>query len=157
MAGVKISDLPVATTLEDSALFEAVINGRNSKITAAQLMAELARLMLRDPVMFRAGLVETVATVQDATVRPLLGSLHVLTPTANTTLTFATIETPGGVASFSLEVRNGGTPRTLMWPSSVRWPDGVVPSPCAAIDVYSFYTNNSGATWRGALVASYLS
>jgi hypothetical protein len=61
------------------------------------------------------------------------------------------------VVSFTLEITNSGGAQTITWPASVKWPGGAVPTPTTGIDLYTFYTRDNGVTWRGALVASYVS
>ena len=58
---------------------------------------------------------------------------------------------PGGGASFTLILTNGGA-STLTWPGSVAWTNGTAPSLTAAgVDVLTFVTANTGTTWYGFL------
>lgn len=76
-----------------------------------------------------------------------------LTLTGNvTTLTFANPPASGIVGGFTLVVIQDSSPRTIAWPASVKWPYGAAPvlsTASGAIDIFSFFTYNSGTTWFG--------
>ena len=80
--------------------------------------------------------------------------LYKATAVSNTTFTISATGSnlqAGYVASFSLELVNGGT-YVITWPASVKWPSGTAPTLTASgTDVLTFYTSDAGTTWRGAL------
>lgn len=91
----------------------------------------------------------TVANTSTAyTVDIAAGTLFDLTLTGNCTFTFPTA-TAG--RQFTLILKQDGTgSRTITWPSSVRWVDGVAPTITATIaktDVISFVAD--GSYWLG--------
>ena len=73
----------------------------------------------------------------------------------NATFTFTSPGTSGKLFSFGLQLTNGsGGPFTITWPTTVKWPGGVVPARTttdARSDVYSFYTTDNGTNWYGAI------
>jgi hypothetical protein len=82
------------------------------------------------------------------------GNVFEVTLTGNvTSLTLANPPAAGRAGSATLILRQDATGgRTLAWPASVRWADGMPPvvSPAAnAVDIYAFMTRNGGATWFG--------
>jgi hypothetical protein len=53
---------------------------------------------------------------------------------------------------FLILKQDGTGGRTLVWPRSIRWPDGVQPLVSAAsgaVDIFVFLTRDEGATWYG--------
>ena len=105
------------------------------------------------------GLQETRKEIPEFDVSVSIGSLFTKVLSAPAVLTFGSVLTGTiAVTSFTLEITNSGGARTITWPASVVWPSpGTVPTPTTGVDVYTFYTRDDGVTWRGALVASYLS
>lgn len=67
--------------------------------------------------------------------------------TANTT--FSITNAKAGSHSFSLYITMGATVRTITFPSSVRWQNGVLPDMTKANKIYlaTFSTIDSGTTW----------
>jgi hypothetical protein len=58
------------------------------------------------------------------------------------------------VASFILELINGGA-YSVTWWQNVLWMDGIEPVlTVSGRDVLAFYTPDSGASWRGFLLAT---
>ena len=73
--------------------------------------------------------------------------------TANVSLTLTNVPAAGTVASFILELTNGGA-FTVTWWANIKWAGGTAPTLTAAgRDVVGFYTNDGGATWVGMLLA----
>ena len=76
--------------------------------------------------------------------------------TGNVTFVFSTPGTGTDACFFILQLTNAGG-STITWPTSVKWPGGISPGTSAlpltdpGVDVFSFYTVDNGATWRGAL------
>ncbi len=86
-----------------------------------------------------------------------LGNFHDVTLTANCTLTLAGA-TNGVGCSMALLLRQDATgSRTVTWPASVVWPDGVAPTLAtapSAVDIISLFTLNGGTTWFGSYAAT---
>lgn len=81
------------------------------------------------------------------------GSLFFKTVTATTTFTVSNIPASGSVASFVLELTNGGS-QTVNWWSGIKWPGGTSPNlTVSGIDILGFYTRDAGVTWRGMILA----
>lgn len=73
--------------------------------------------------------------------------------TANVSLTLTNVPAAGTVASFILELTNGGA-FTVTWWANIKWAGGTAPTLTAAgRDVVGFYTKDGGATWTGMLLA----
>jgi hypothetical protein len=84
------------------------------------------------------------------------GNFVTATLTGNATWVFSLGSVPSGdTVAFTLHLTNDATAgRTITWPASVEWPNGVVPTRTTTAnrtDVYTFYTFNSGSTWYGNL------
>lgn len=80
---------------------------------------------------------------------------NLFTKTITEPIAFSILGTPnaGTVASFILELTNGGS-SAITWWSGVKWASGTAPTLTAAgVDVLGFYTHDGGATWRGLLLA----
>ncbi len=63
--------------------------------------------------------------------------------------------TAGTAAFFILKLIYDGSPRTVNWPASIKWPGGAAPalsSGGSKVDTFSFYTTDFGATWYGSIV-----
>jgi hypothetical protein len=89
-----------------------------------------------------------------ATINLANGNFVTATLTGNCTFTF-TLGITAGAASFTLFLTNDSTSsRSIVWPTSVKWPNSSVPVRTTtgnATDVYTFFTLNSGTTWYGNL------
>ena len=84
------------------------------------------------------------------------GNFVTATLTGNATWVFSLGSVPtGDTVAFTLHLTNDATAgRTITWPLSVVWPNGVVPTRTTTAnrtDVYTFYTFNGGSTWYGNL------
>jgi len=93
-------------------------------------------------------------TATTITIAAATGYFATATLNGNCTFTFATTLT--GAVFFTFFLTNDTTAgRTIVWPASVKWPNGGVPptrtSAANATDVYTFFTLNSGTTWYGNL------
>ena len=98
--------------------------------------------------------VGNTGTATTITIAAASGYFATATLNGNCTFTFATALT--GAVFFTLFLTNDATAgRTIVWPSSVRWPNGGVPptrtTAAGASDVYTFFTFNGGVTWYGNL------
>ena len=68
-------------------------------------------------------------------------------------LTVSNVPASGTVASFIIELTNGGAYTFAFW-SGVKWAGGAVPALTASgVDILGFYTHDGGTTWRGLLLA----
>ena len=89
-----------------------------------------------------------------ATINLANGNFVTATLTGNCTFTFTTGLSSGAI-SFTLLLTNDATPsRSIVWPTSVKWPNSSVPvrtTTANATDVYTFFTLNSGTNWYGNL------
>ena len=85
------------------------------------------------------------------------GNVFSLTLTGTVTFTF-TGATVGKACSFGLYLKQDGTgSRTVTWPTSVKWPHGVVPvlsTTAGAIDLLTFESVDGGTTWFGSLAGA---
>ena len=80
------------------------------------------------------------------------GSLFTRTITAATTFTVTNVPVNTVIASFILELTNGGA-FPITWWLNLRWPNGVPPSlTVSGRDVLGFYTHDGGANWTGLLI-----
>lgn len=71
-----------------------------------------------------------------------------------TTLTVTNIPASGKVASFILELTNGGSATvTFSFGSTMKWANGAAPTLTASgRDVLGFFTSDGGTTWSGLLL-----
>jgi hypothetical protein len=85
------------------------------------------------------------------------GNVKTVTLTADCTFTF-TGATAGRAAVLELALRQDATGgRLVVWPTSVRWPDGVVPAIASAggsVSVVILVSYDGGATWLGNLAGA---
>lgn len=86
------------------------------------------------------------------------GNVFDVTLTGNTTFTFDNPATTGQACSFTLVLRQGGTTRTVTWPSSIKWPNDVVPdvSDINKTAILTFITLDGGTRWYGFLAGNKL-
>jgi hypothetical protein len=76
------------------------------------------------------------------------------TVTDTTTYTFSNPLASPNACGFVLELTDGGD-YTVIWPDTVRWPQGLPPELTpSGVDVLVFITDDGGTNWRG--VASML-
>jgi hypothetical protein len=101
---------------------------------------------------------ETYATVssssQSLTIDCETANVFQVTLTEDVTSSNFTNPPSSGTAyGFTLRVVQGGTPRSLTWPSGVKWPNnGTAPalsSSAGQIDVFVFFTTDAGVNWYG--------
>jgi len=90
---------------------------------------------------------DTIA-LSGSQINPNEGNVFTKTITAATTFTIASI--PQNKASlFNLILVNGGS-KTIVWPSHVKWSDGIPPAlSSSGTDVLTFLTPDGGITWYG--------
>lgn len=84
-----------------------------------------------------------------------LNNGNFITATLNGNATFTFSNAQAGAHAFTLVLTNDATAgRTILWPASVRWPGGTVPTRTTTAnrtDVYTFFTVDSGTVWYGNL------
>lgn len=81
-----------------------------------------------------------------------LGSVFAKTISGATTLTVSNVPATGTVASFMLDLTNGGS-AVITWWAGIKWPGGWVPTLTASgRDVLGFVTHDGGTTWTGLLL-----
>ena len=80
------------------------------------------------------------------------GNLFTKTISGASTLTVSNIPANGLLASFLLDLTNGGS-ATITWWSGVKWAGGTAPTLTAAgRDVLGFYTHDGGTIWTGLVL-----
>lgn len=68
-----------------------------------------------------------------------------------TSITLSNIQSSGRSSSFVLILTADGTPRSVTWPASFRWPSGTAPtitSDSSKKDVFVFFTVDGGTNWQ---------
>lgn len=99
------------------------------------------------------GAKEVMAVVSASNIDINAGNVFTRTISGATTFTVSNVPAAGTVASFILELTNGGS-ATVTWWAGVKWASGTAPTLTAAgVDMLGFYTHNGGTTWRGLLLA----
>lgn len=84
-------------------------------------------------------------------ITPADAGLFTKTITGPTTLSVSAVPASPVVASFILELTNGGSDVTF-WPG-IKWPGGAAPTLTASgRDVLGFYTHDGGASWVGLVL-----
>lgn len=95
---------------------------------------------------------ESVNLGADSAINPALGQCFYKTITATTTFTVTNVPASGTIASFILDLTNGGS-QTVNWWSGVTWAGGVAPTlTTAGRDALGFYTYDGGTTWTGLVL-----
>ena len=119
----------------------AAINAATLIVTASKTTALISNL--KEPVLSVTG------TLLDLS----LANVFYNTVTANIAFTPINANSKGAIASFILELTNGGAFTVTWWPN-IKWNAGSAPTLTAAgLDVLEFYTIDNGATWRGFVLA----
>ena len=82
------------------------------------------------------------------------GNLFIKNVTGNITFTLSNISAGNDIVhTFILEIVNGGN-YTITWFNNIKWYNGTAPTlSTAGTDILSFYTHDSGVTWRGFILA----
>jgi hypothetical protein len=105
------------------------------------------------------GNVKTTALYQTKVQVPLTnnidirnGSIFTKTINTNTVFTVSNLPVTNIIASFILELTNGGA-FLITWFPNIKWPNGIPPSlTVAGRDVLGFYTHDAGVSWTGLLL-----
>lgn len=80
------------------------------------------------------------------------GTVFAKTISGATTFTVSNVPAAGSVASFLLDLTNGGS-AVITWWAGIKWPAGVQPGLTAAgRDVLGFFSYDGGTTWTGLLL-----
>jgi hypothetical protein len=98
------------------------------------------------------GVTETRVAMAANDINLLAGSYFTKTIGSATTLTVSNIPTTGNVASFILDLTNGGA-GTITWWSGAKFPSNTAPTLTASgRDVLGFFTHDGGTTWSGLVL-----
>ena len=137
----------------DAALAGKASTGHGHAIgDVSGLQTELdAKAPLLQPTL--TGLREVRVAMAANAIDLATGNLFTKTITAATTFTVSNVPAAGTVASFILDLTNGGS-KTITWWSGMKWAAGTAPTLTASgVDVLGFYSHDGGTTWRGMLLA----
>ena len=66
-------------------------------------------------------------------------------------ITIGSVPAAGIMSSFMIITQGDGTARTIVWPTSFKWPSGVAPSITSTLnkkDAFVFFTTDGGNTWE---------
>lgn len=81
------------------------------------------------------------------------GNYFSKTISTTTTLTVSNVPSSDTVASFILDLTNGGS-ATITWWTGIKWASGTTPTLTAAgRDILGFFTHDGGTTWNGLVLA----
>lgn len=144
-----VDDADAATARSTLGLGTAATTAATAYATAAQgTKADTAI----QPITLPSGAIyEKSNAVAAVDINVSLGCVFTKTVAANTTFTVSNIPASGTVASFILELTNGGA-FTVTWWSGIKWTGGTVPTLTASgLDVLGFYTRDGGTTWCGSI------
>lgn len=94
------------------------------------------------------GLKETKVAIAASAIDLSTGDYFTKTISGSTTFTVSNVPTTGTVASFILDLTNGGS--AVTWWSGVKWASGTAPTlTSSGRDVLGFFTHDGGTTWNG--------
>lgn len=94
---------------------------------------------------------DTKVALSGTSIDLATGSMFTKTISGATTLSLANV--PGsGVASFLLDLTNGGS-AAITWWANLKWPGGTAPTlTTSGRDMLGFVTHDGGATWSGLIL-----
>ena len=99
------------------------------------------------------GLTENYITISGSNVDLNLGNAFKKTITGTTAFTVSNVPPAGRLASFVLEVVNGGN-YVIGWFNGIQWSGGALqPLTVNGKDILTFYTVDGGITWIGSAFA----
>ena len=106
---------------------------------------------------FKGGVFESKVALTAAAIDLKTGNMFTKTVTAATTFSVVNAPISGTMASFILELTNGGAYAVTWWTgtggAAVKWAGGTAPLLTAAgRDVLGFYTHDGGVTWNGLVL-----
>ena len=92
---------------------------------------------------------ETKIALSGTEIDLAIGDYFTKTISGATALTVANTPTAGSVASFVLDLTNGGSANITFW-NNVKWSSGTAPTLTASgRDVLAFFTHDGGTIWNG--------
>ena len=96
--------------------------------------------------------IETKTVISASAIDLTAGNYFTKTISGSTTFTTSGTPATGNVASFVLDLTNGGSAAVTWW-SGVKWASGTAPTLTASgRDVLGFFTHDGGTTWNGFLI-----
>lgn len=128
----------------------------NTAVTDANLVSiageeTLTNKTLTAPVI--TGLKETKVAMAANDVDLAAGNYFSKTISGAATLTVSNVPATGTVASFILDMTNGGS-ATITWWSGMKWAGGTAPTlTTSGRDLLGFFTHDGGTTWNGLVLA----
>lgn len=100
---------------------------------------------------------ETKSVISASDINLSSANYFTKTITGTTTFTVSNVPAAGVVASFILDLTNGGS-YSLNWWSGIQWPNGLQPVlSISGRDVLGFFTHDGGVTWSGFILGKNLS
>lgn len=101
---------------------------------------------------FTGGVMEARVAMPADDISCNAGNYFSKTISAPTTLTVSGVPSAGTVASFILDLTNGGS-AVITWWAGIKWAGGPAPTLTAAgRDVLGFFTHDGGTTWTGLVL-----
>lgn len=95
---------------------------------------------------------ETAISMAANVIDLSLGSVFTKTISGTTGFSTSNVPASGVVASFILDLTNGGS-AAITWWSGIKWPNGATPLLTAAgRDILGFFTTDGGSTWVGLVL-----
>jgi hypothetical protein len=95
---------------------------------------------------------ETRAIVSTTVIDLSTANYFTKTISSNTTFSVANVPSSGTVASFILDLTDGGS-NSVYWWAGVQWPNGVQPVlTISGRDVLGFFTHDGGTIWTGFML-----
>jgi hypothetical protein len=116
--------------------------------------AERMRIDSSGNVVLKTGSLQEVKTALAALdINISLGNYFTKTISAISTLTVSNVPATGTVASFILDLTNGGA-FAITWWANMKWASGTAPTLTASgRDLLGFFTHDAGTTWNGLVLA----
>jgi len=125
----------------------------DGSVTLAKLSSEVQGLV--NGALQKAGGTMTGAVFENRVALGTGSAIAVFTKTITAATTFTVTGTPaaGAVASFVLDLTNGGAFAVTWW-SGVKWAAGITPTlTVSGRDALGFFTHDGGTTWTGILLS----
>ncbi len=95
---------------------------------------------------------ETKSVISTTVIDLSTANYFTKTISSNTTFTVANVPSAGTVASFILDLTDGGS-NSVYWWAGVEWPNGIEPALTASgRDVLGFFTHDGGTIWSGFML-----
>lgn len=126
--------------------------GNISATTVQTALAEVDTEKLNKAAGVATGLKEVSTAISVATIDLNASNYFTKTVSGAWSPTPSNVPASGTVASFILDLTNGGS-AAITWWANMKWKSGTAPTLTAAgRDVLSFFTLNGGTTWNGFVV-----